>query len=295
MFWRADFAGRALNLDRWGSDLPVLVGANTTPPNNILSPMLILYPRKWQDAYLTEYAENFLTHFVMAVDGWDFASNGFDMTIAKAIDWARYLRSWGLFVALWRTAPITGDPFAAAMRDAGVLDWLIPGEEVDTKVTAEQYDAVLRDSLQYGVPLGAHFTDNYPEGFPRDTFVTHWADFNGRVHCMWQANQNESAGTQAARMYYARQRVNLGLVGGDGRPAPDSLVYAYEVQSSAQFDPHAWTIPRPDAANSYGTCTEAYGTLRGKELLFATRDDVRIRPVGGVGNGGTRAQDGTPF
>ena len=59
-----------------------------------------------------------------------------------------------------------------------------------------------------GIPIGAHFTANYPVDFPRDTFLTNWSQYDGRVHLMWQANPADSAGKQAAMLYYAPERVN---------------------------------------------------------------------------------------
>jgi hypothetical protein len=187
----------------------------------------------------------------------------------------------------WASRPVEGDRFLGGLVDAHAVDFAIPGEEVDTKVTAEQFGAILSDTLHItggGIPLGAHFTSNFPEGFPRDTFfdgrsMPSFADYDGRVHLCWQANQNESAGTQAARLYYARQRVNLGAVGGDGRLAPNCRVYAFETMASKQL---------------IGQCSEGYGCLRSLELLYATRLSDQIRPMSGSGNG-IRQKDGTPL
>lgn len=285
LFMRADFAGVTLDPVRWGGIPPYLNGANSTPLTMLLSPMLILYPRKWQDAYLAESAERNLTHIVIADGAWNAAENGYDGTPAQTVQWARYLRTWGFYVVYWRGMPTLDDPFLEALVDANVIDWSIPGEEVDSRVTSEQYEAILDDTLAItanGVPVGMHTTANYPSGFPRDTFLVSWKKYDGRVHCMWQANDKDSAGTQAARLYYARQRVNLGW-NGDGPPvagAPHSRTYAFETMATSQL---------------YGQCGEAYGCLRGLELLYATRTDDRVLPMSGVGNGGNRLPDGTPF
>lgn len=281
LFMRADFNGVTLDPTRWGGNPPMLVGANSTPITMLMSPMVILYPRKWQDAHLTESAERGLTHYVISGDGWNLQANGFDPTPAAITQWARYVQSWGFKVIYWRGQPLMDDPILQALVNAGVIDWSIPGGEVDSKIIAEVYEAILDNTLSItanGVPVGAHFTANYPDGFPRDTFLTNWAKYNGFVHLCWQADQNDSAGRQAAMLYYARQRVNLGLVGGDGQPAPDSRVYAFETMASLQLD---------------GKCDEAYGNLRSLELLYATRTDDRIRAMSGFGNG-CRYPDGSP-
>jgi hypothetical protein len=282
LFLRCDFNGITLDQARWGTP-PVLVGANTTPVTMLMSPMLVLYPRYWQDAYLTEAAERNYSHIVIAADGWNLENNGYTPTPSKLVQWGQYLKSWGYRVILWRSMPELPDPFLDAMLSAGVLDWYIYGEEVDGKTNAMHYESdlfTLMDSI--GIPIGAHFTSNYPSGWPRDTFLTDWSPFDGKVHLMWQADQNDSAGTQGARLYYARQRVNLGLIG-DGsysHPAPNSRVYAFETMATAQL---------------YGKCDEGYGNLRGLELLYTTRDNPGILPVSGCGNGGTVYHDGTPM
>lgn len=288
---RADFNGVTLgNGDagctaRWGGLPPVLAGANTTPVSMLMSPMMILYPRKWQDAHLTESAERNMTHYVISADGWNLTANGFTPTPANIVQWAQYLKSWGFYVVYWASTPVLNDPFLQALVNARAIDWSIPGEEVDSKVTSEQYDAILQNTLSItggGIPVGAHFTANYPSGFPRDTFLTDWSPYNGKVHLCWQADQNDSAGTQGARLYYARQRVNLGLIG-DGsysNPAPDCRVYAFETMATAQL---------------FGQCTEAYGNLRGIELLYTTRLTDQIRAMSGSGNGGNRLPGGMPF
>lgn len=278
LFLRADFNGVTLDESRWGVP-PIFIGANTTPRSMLMTPMAILYPRHWQDAILTEHAERGYTHFVIAPDGWNLAENGFEMTAQKLVDWAQYIRSWGFYVVLWRSFPFEYDGALDVLASAGLVDFYIAGEEVDSKVTAEVYLSVLDGVLKYGLPVGTHFTANYPSGFPRDTFLTDWSPYNGKVHLMWQADQTDSAGTQGARLYYARQRVNLGLVG-DGEfshPAPDCRVYAFETMATAQL---------------YGQCDEAYGNLRDLELLYTTRLDDRIRAVSGFGNG-CRLPNGT--
>jgi hypothetical protein len=248
MFMRADFAGV-----RVGGTPPFLVGANSTPLDMLMTPMAPLYPKEWQDRILTAHAEHGYTHFVVASDGWNFAENGFSWTPQQFAEWCAYVQSWGFYVVYWGPA-VAADPYLLAALPH--VDWYIAGEEVDSKLTKEQYDTVL-DWLvaNTSLPIGAHFTANYPEGFPRDTMITDWNKYDGRVHLMWQANQHDSAGKQAAMCYYARERVNLGRVGGNGQLAPNSRVYAFETMATAQL---------------YGQADEPYGNLRSLELLYAT-------------------------
>lgn len=270
---RADFNGVTLDLKRWREDPPFLVGANSTPLAMLMTPMLALYPRKWQDACLTEHAERNYSHFIWDPSPWNAAENGRSFSVAEAKSWARYLKSWGFYSVVWSGNPSASDPMWAALADAGLIDFAIVGEEVDSKFTSEQYAALLDSLLAgplHGIPAAAHFTSNYPDGFPRDTFLTNWADYNGRLHLCWQADQTQSAGTQGALLYYARRRVALGEVGGDGRPAPDSLVFAFETMASAQL---------------YGQCTEEGGCLRSLELLYCPANRPDIRALGGSGNG----------
>jgi hypothetical protein len=283
LFMRADFNGVTLDSSRWGGHPPLLIGANSTPIDMLITPMLILYPRKWQDADLTEHAERGYDHFVISGDGWNLTANGFDPTPAAIVSWAQYVQSWGFRIVYWRGQPMLDDPILHALVDAHAIDWSIPGGEVDSKVTAEQFHAVLDNTLSivaHGIPVGAHFTSNYPVDFPRDTFLTDWSTYDGKVHLCWQTNPNESAGTQGARLYYARQRVNLGLIGGNGIPALNSRVVAFETMAEQQL---------------FGRCDEAYGNLRTLELLYTTRLDARIRPMdGGFGNG-CRTKPGPPL
>lgn len=281
LFFRADFTGVTLDLARWGTDLPMLKGANSTPLAMLMSPMLLLYPRKWQDAYLTESAERGLTHFIFPAGAWNDAANGRQFSPADVVEWATYLDSWGFYRVYWNAVPTLNDPFLQALVDAHAVDFHVCGEEVDGRMTAEQYEAVLDNNLAIsggGLPTGAHFTANYPEGFPRDTFLINWAKFNGKVHLCWQANPADSAGRQAAMLYYARRRVNLGGVGGNGIAAPDSRVIAFETMAEYEL---------------YGKCTEAYGNLRSWQLLCAPIiAGERVRPISGFGNG-CRRPDGT--
>ncbi len=266
---RADFNGVTLDTSRWGGDIPFLLGANSTPINMLMSPMLILYPRKWQDAYLTESAERNYTNIIIVSEGWNLSANNFNPTPANITSWAKYIKSWGFKIILWSDDPLT----LKSLIDNHAVDWVIPGTEVDRYMTAEQFELILDNTLDIvsnGIPVGAHFSSNYPSGFPRDTFLTNWNKYDGRVHLCWQTDPNDSAGTMGARLYYARQRVALGTIGGNGQLALNSKVYAFETLATKQL---------------YGQATEEVGCLRTLELLYTTREDDRIPALAGFGNG----------
>lgn len=282
LFFRGDFAGMTVSANRWGR-IPMMEGANSTPINMLMSPMLILYPRAIQDGYLTEAAERGYTHLTIAPDGWNLLENGMLPTPSQLLDWARYIKSWGFFVNYWTTEPTMDDDYLTLLYQSGAVDTHVVGTEVDRKVTAEQYEAILDHKLQVvpGLPLLAHFTANYPSGFPRDTFLTDWSKYDGKVHLAWQADQDDSAGTQGARLYYARQRVNQGLIGDGtfGPGAPHSRVVAYETMATNQL---------------FGEATEEDGCRRSLELLYTTRLDSVILPVSGSNNG-IRQANGDPL
>ena len=283
MFIMADFNGHCIDLNRWNLVVDKkhnwLIGANSTPFNMIMTPMLPMYSRKIQDAVLTEHAEMGYPHFIVCSGNnqpaprsmWNFAENNFSWTPKQYVDWCNYVKSWGFFVVEWGPS-VANHPYYKAAVDAHAVDWFGFGVEVDKYMTPEAYEFQLDAFLAgagHGIPVGFHTTANYPLKLPRELFIRDWAKYNGKVHMFWEADQNQSAGTQAALLYYARRRVNLGEVGGISA-APDSRVYAFETMATAQL---------------FGQCTESYGILRSLELLYATRTDTRIRPMAGVGNG----------
>lgn len=284
LWFRADFNGHCIDMDRWGTP-PMLSGANSTPINMLMTPMAPLYPSQFQQAIFTEHAEIGYTHFISSHVPWNAAANGrSDWSPQDTVDWLQKVRSAGFFNVLWYgNRPDVNDPFVMAAVQAGLVDFLIVGGEVDDKMTAEEYEAVLDWYVaNTSVPLGAHFTANYPTEFPRDTFITNWSKYDGRVHLCWQANCSDpnqkgfTAGGQGSMLYYARQRVNLGLQGGDGRPAPNSRVIAFEIMSFAQL---------------LGNCTEDYGNLRSLQLLWCPQG-ITTRGVDGFGSG-ARYPDGS--
>jgi hypothetical protein len=280
-----DFNGLTLDMSKWpGLSIPMLIGANSTPINMLMSPMLILYPRAVQDAYLTETCWRNYKYVTIAPDGWNLTANGFNPTTSALIQFAQYIKSWGIKVCLWRSQPTLNDPFLVAMLNANCLDWYIIGEEINSKIAASDVDSYIQSALAInghgGIPTGVHFTSNYPVGFPIDTYLTDWSSYdNYNVHLMWQADQNDSAGKQGAMQYYARMRVQLGWSGESTytNPAPNCRVIPFEIMATAQL---------------FGQCTEEYGCLRSLEMMYTTTNSPGIQNVNEFGNG-SRYPDGS--
>ena len=269
LFYKADFNGVNLDSNRWGIP-PYIDGANTTPQTMLMTTMLGLYPRKWQDACLTEHAERNYPDFIISDIPWNANLNKPDWSIKDTSDWIDYIKSWGFNIIFWTENPSVGDPYLRALADK--IKFHIIGTQVDEFCTAEQYEVILDDNLAMtpGLPSGAHFTPNYPVGFPRDTFITNWDKYNGRLHLCMQVDSADSAGKQGAMLYYARLRVKLGQIGGNGNPAPDSEVTLHECMATNQL---------------YGQCTEGYGNLRTFEGLCHPQG-ITNNQVMGFGNGG---------
>lgn len=293
-FLRADFNGVTLDLNRWNpkapSPLPLLQGANSTPLQMIMTPMLIMYPKYWQDAVLTEHAERGYDDLIIDCEPWNASQNGQSFSPAQILDWLKYVKSWGFRPVIWRGDPTKGvDTMFQTLIDSGLVSFYIHGEEVDSRMTSEAYEASLQqiDSYIKGrLPIGAHFTADgqrhmgYPIGMPRDTFLNDWSPYDGRVHLMWQGDQSASAGLMGAALYYARLHVNAGI--GDaarGPGAPHSRIIAFELRATDQF---------------YGKLTEEQGNLCSWEMLCTTRNNPKILPVSGFGNG-CRYPNGQPL
>lgn len=293
--------GVTITSGRWkGLWIPFLVGANTTPPTMLMTPMLIMYPRDVQDAFLTEQAERALDDFVIDPESWNGPSNGWTMLAggrgvpSDVRDWCRYVKSWGFRVAVWRGDFRRGvDTMLQTLFDADVVSFYCHGEEVDNDgnhpgVTSSEYEASLQQMDRYisgRVPIGVHFTCvgaahhygmGYPIGAPRDDYMRDWSPYNGRVHLCLQLGADISAGLQGSATYYARKHL-MGI--GDaalGPGAPNSRVIAWETSATDKL---------------YGRKTETDGARRTWEQLCGTRDDPRIPPVWGFTDGG-RQHDG---
>lgn len=291
LWLRGDFNGVTLDLTRWtAEELPFLVGANSTPLAMLMTPMLPLYSRYWQNACLTEHAERGYDDFCISHEPWNQEENGRVFSAAEMVAWCRYVKSWGFRTVLWHGGrpPETPNAYIHTLFDSGVVDFWIHGKEVNSQMSSEDFDASLAAMDAYvggRVPIGAHFSpDNgrnmgYPQSAP--PYLTNWSPYDGRVHLMQQVHPYASAGLQGASMYYGRKRVNLGVHGGDGGEgpgAPNSRVIAFETSALAQL---------------YGDLSETDGCRRAWELVCGPRNDPRVRPVSGSMNG-LRQPNGSP-
>lgn len=295
LFFRGDFdavtlpgtyapasGGFVITSGRWnGLFIPYITGANTTPPTMIMTPQLSVYwsmgCTKLVDAVLTEHAERNYDRITWdGTEPWENPS----ISIAQAIQFGQILKSWGFFNVIWK-----GDPFMTAdyapLVAKGLCDFACIGEEIDSKMNAEQLPPLLNSLLAgplNGIPAGVHFTAGPRGGYPidaeRDTFLAgdatgNWSDYDGRLHLCLQSNQNHSAGRQAACTVYARQRVNSG--------APNSRIILWETMATDELeDPELiWT--------------EEVGCLRSLELLYAPGNGF---PMFGGSNNGLRYPNG---
>lgn len=264
-----------------GLVIPWKIGANSTPPTMLMTPMLPLYPADVQTAAFIEHAKRGYLDFVVSCEVWNDAANGYASTPATAAANCALAKSWGFRPVLWNGSeqPPNGDPYFRACLSDGVVAFYIAGKEVgEGGYSSQQYAAVVTTAIadcQGKIPVAAHML-NYPDGFPQDTFFAGgstgpgWADFDGALHLCYEANNNDDLGTMGARMYYARQRVNLGLVGGDGRPAPNSRVYAFETLATSQLE---------------GRADELTGKLYSLGLNYCPHGLPGIGMMAGSGNG----------
>lgn len=270
-----------------GLVIPWKVGANSTPPTMLMTPMLPLYPAAVQTAAFTEHALRGYKDFIVAAQVWNDAANGYTSTPATAAANCAAAKAWGFRPVLWNgsTQPPNGDPYFRACLSDGVVAFYVCGKEVGTGgYSSQQYAAVVQTAItdcQGAIPIAAHLL-NYPDGFPQDTFFAggstgpSWADLDGALHLCYEANNADDAGTQGARLYYARERVTVGGVGGDGRPAPNCRVYTFETMATSQLE---------------GQCDELTGKRRSLELNYCPQGGA-TGMIHGSGNGISDA-DGT--
>jgi hypothetical protein len=264
-----------------GLVIPWKVGANSTPPTMLMTPMLPLYPADVQAAAYLEHAKRGYKDFVVAAQVWNDAVNGYTSTPATAAANCAQAMAWGFRPILWNgsTQPPNGDPYFRACLSDGVVKFYIAGKEVGTGgLTSQQYGQVVATAIsdcQGKIPVAMHAL-NYPDGFPQDTFLAGgstgpgWADFDGALHLCYEANNQDDLGTMGARLLYARLRVQLGQKGGDGRPAPNCRVYTFETLATSQLN---------------GKADELTGKLYTLGLNYCPVPDPACTMIHGGGNG----------
>lgn len=291
-----------------GLVVPFLVGANSTPPTMLMTPMLPLYPRAVQDAALTEHAWRAYPDFVVSDVPWNAAENGRGhWGPAETVAWAQYVQSWGFRVPLWSIMPINGDPTFRAMLNASCVSFYVPGEEIAGKMTAEQLPPLLDTALAdcgRGLPIAVHLAPLGPLRFPADTFLDggpnrgSWGQYDGVVGLAYESGNlsnsptlSDPAGEMGALLGYARSMVQLGKSGDGswGVPGPNCPIYAWELLATSQLNGvNNGGVSVPDQP----VFNEAYGCLRSLEMLYTPAVPGESM-INGYANGG-RLPPGTP-
>ncbi len=261
LWWRGDIGGVML------AETPPFVkkgtdGANTTPPEMVMSYFLDVYPPEWQQKILEAHYRRGYTHFVITRPA-DTSDAGWDRFGALCQE----IRRWGQYVCYWDD-DVTAITRMLAM---GAMDVLILGGELNSHHSPDELMTLIKIATDrcrpLGVPVWLHFTANVPTWQRNDENDIAWVIkvvALGIVGLCWQGNQDESAGVMSARLWDARQRW-----GRAGAP-----VVAFELLSTNQL---------------YGKATETDGRRRGYEMVCATRDGKDwVPPVAGYGSGGAR-------
>jgi hypothetical protein len=279
--------------DMGGVTLPVAppmqyiqaAGGNTTPPTMQPSYLLPYFPQPWLDGMLTAHAERGYTNFLL--DRFDFTRAG--LSVAQSVALIQYVQSFGFTVALWglttsdatrfsgwsQAQPVLG-PMLGALIAAGPTTCervrFIVAQEADRYLS----QAALLDiaanvgpqAIGAGMTCGLHLTDDkYYIGTSPATDLWDGLSASGVKTLYYQANQTDSAGKQAAVLYYARQFL----------AETDSTlsIVCLENKISLQF---------------YGLASEQDGQRADWELFCAPG----VNQIMGIGNGAV-LPDGSPI
>jgi hypothetical protein len=280
-WWRGDFNGVMLPFAP-----PYVPGANTTPPNMVMSFFAPYYTSPymqnsyWLDMLLTAHAQRNYSHFHLDKPT-AYAAGMNDNQLA---DLVQYIQSWGFYVSMWLMGTTQGahdwnsgaqqliEPFLNTIvsRGAATCENFIPvlGEEMNSYTGAgdDGINGIIDNSCAItnpnGMPTYLHFTQNYP-AWPNDgqNDVDWWNSFGSKLKgLLAQLQSTASAGLQGSKMWDMRTHV------GD-----QHLVVGFEIMASEQL---------------YSRCTEEYGNLRSWEIICGTRVPGTNYPaVSGFGNG----------
>jgi hypothetical protein len=287
-FFRGDLGGVMLP-----TAPPFVPGANTTPPEMVMSFLLPWYQQPWIDTILMAHAERGYTHFLL--DFYHCRKAG--LSLQQTLDLIAYVQSWGFFTPIWLTGsnddrshgwtsvqpivePLVRGLLNASSLTAGFIAF--PGQELNTNCEPGpgKADAIIAAVCALCNPSDVdcwlHFSPNYP-GYPMnpqpgqnfDVMMVEWiAQWRGRIRGLaWQGDGSQSAGLMGAKMWDARRF--WARAGYTDYPC----VVAFELMATDEL---------------YGHCTEAQGCLRGTEMVYCTSDGS-APPVAGYGNGARRA------
>ena len=280
--------GVTMTSGRWkGLYIPFLLGANSTPPTMIMTPMLPLYPLAVQEAVLWEHASRSLDDLIFSCEPWN---QQVGMIPAQILAFVQRIVSWGFRPFLWRGECRFGvDTMFETLMQSGLISFYGHGTEVDKYVTAEAYEAGLQPIMAYvngRIGVGFHTTCDggrklgYPFGFPRDTFLPDWSPYDGKLHLLSEQHQDADGAQVQYGLWGARLHVNCGIGdGARGSGAPHSRTILFECKATNQL---------------YGQATETDGARFGWYGLCSIRDAAhpQVLPISGFGNNG-RYPDGT--
>lgn len=285
-WWRGDIAGVMVP-----NPPPTLVpGGNSTPNNMIMSFQLPYYIQPqyggmaYVDAILTAHAQRGYTHFHMDQATWQAAG----MSVANMVSFFRYVQSWGFYTSYWAldssalavpnlaaAQPII-DPFLTALIAGSdpTKSVMVVGEELNSYTTpgSPGLDDIINHVCSLcnpvGMPVGLHFTSDYPSWQASGTPDQWWSGWVGKVEFeLWQGSWTDPAGTMAAHLWDTRRYCDTA----DGSSGAIKVV-AFELMATAEL---------------YGQCTEQQCQLRSWEMICALRGapNPNCQPVSGFGNG----------
>jgi hypothetical protein len=285
-FWRGDFGGMTL-----ATAPPYVPGANTTPPEMVMTFLLPFYTQPWQDTMIAAAVARSHTHFHLDQANWQSAG----LSPTQAVALMQYVQQsiwYTSFWALgcpdgtpdWATASPYLQPTLTALFAAGAATCersiLVLGGELNRHISpvalADIASNVLPQCTDNGVDVWLHLTSNYVSWpvagqSPQDF----WQGMKalGVQGLCWQGDQTDPAGTMGAHLWDARSEM--------AEADPSLLVAAFELMATAEL---------------YGQCTEDNGCLRGFEMVCCPTGapTPNAPPVAGYGNGG-RMPDGTPL
>lgn len=287
-FFRGDIVGVMLK-----EAPPFVDGANTTPPEMVMSfllPKYVQFGTKWVDAILTAHAERDYTHFHFD----RFQADAAGLSDKQFVDLIKYVQTWGFFTSCWLTS--SSDDRSRGWSSVGprVTTFL---DEMLARPDPQKFIALVGEELNNGcppgpggaddiinavcvrcnpvdVPVWLHFTANYP-AWPEQALVDQsggnvdeacrrwWRRFPSMLKGLcWQGDQNHSAGLMGAKMWDARRII--------GAADPSLLTVAFELLASNQF---------------MGRASEEQGCLRGLEMLWCPNGTTGLPEVSGFGNG----------
>lgn len=169
-FYRGQFCGLRV------ADAPVVPGSNPANPSCIMAALLDNYPRKMQDQFLLQYAEDGNTHLQRSIGHALYYGSSLqqiiDLSRHAQQDYGLYCDVWYLGVVEWQQRNMPAeywipwlDAMIQPMLDAGVIDTSCVGWQLDNFM----YDSPGNKTIG----LIAAVADRLPKEIP---VFTHWVN-----------------------------------------------------------------------------------------------------------------------